>query len=59
MVEEPAHAAAATPRTTAMIAVEAERVTAVVFVGMAAPVAAVMMMSSKHVCLRSYFVISK
>jgi len=32
-----------------MIAVETERMTAVVFVGMAAPGAAMMMMSSKHV----------
>jgi hypothetical protein len=42
-----------------MIAVETERMTAVVFVGMAAPMAAMVMMSSKHVCFRSCFVISK
>jgi hypothetical protein len=43
-----------------MLAVEAERMAAVVFVAMTAPVAAVvMLMSSKHVCFRSCFVISK
>ncbi len=42
-----------------MIAMETERVPAVMFIGMAAPWAAMVMMSSKHVCFRSYSVISK
>lgn len=41
-------------------AVEAERMTAMMLVAVTAPVAAVvMLMSSKHVCFRSYFVISE
>jgi hypothetical protein len=64
VVEEPAHAAAATARaameTMMRPAVEAERVTAMMLVAVTAPVAAVgVLMSSKHVCFRSYFVISK
>jgi hypothetical protein len=61
MVEEPAHAAAATARTPMMrTAVEAERMTAMMLVAVTAPVAAVvMLMSSKHVCFRSCFVISE
>lgn len=43
-----------------VIAVEAERVTAVVLAAMTGPLAAaVVMVSSKHVCFRSCFVISK
>ncbi len=42
-----------------MTAMEAEGVTAVMLVGVTAPVAAVVVMSSKHVCFRSYSVISK
>jgi hypothetical protein len=43
-----------------MLAVEAERMATVVFVAVTAPVAAVvMLMSSKHACFRSCFVISK
>lgn len=43
-----------------MLTMEAERMAAVVFVAVTAPVAAVvMLMSSKHVCFRSGFVISK
>jgi len=41
-------------------AVKAERMTAMMLVAVTAPVAAVvMLMSSKHVGFRSYFVISK
>jgi hypothetical protein len=52
VIEEPAHAAAATARAAMMsvvTAVEAKGMTAVMLVGLTAPVAAVMMMSSKHV----------
>jgi hypothetical protein len=64
MVEEPAHAAAATARapmqTVMRAAVEAERMTAMMLVAVTAPVAAVvMLMSSKHVSFRSCFVISE
>jgi hypothetical protein len=50
MVEKPAHPAAATARTPMMIAaVEAEGMTAVMLVGVTAPGAAVVMVSSKHI----------
>jgi hypothetical protein len=50
VIEEPAHPAAATARAAAMMvaAVEAKGMTAVMLVGVTAPVAAVVMMSSKH-----------
>jgi hypothetical protein len=53
VIEEPAHAAAATARAAAVVvaAVEAEGVTAVMLVAMTAPVAAVVMVSSKHFVL--------
>jgi hypothetical protein len=60
VIEEPAHATAATAWTAVMVtAVEAEGMTAMMLVGVTAPMAAVVMMSSKHVCFRSYFVISE
>jgi len=62
VIEEPSHATAATAGTAVMTlvaAVETERMTAVMLVGLTAPVATVMMMSSKHVYFRSCFVISK
>jgi hypothetical protein len=61
MIEEPAHTAAATARAAMMTggtAMEAEGMTAVMLVGVAAPVTAVMVMSSKHCVFRSCFVIS-
>ncbi|RRN62522.1 hypothetical protein EIK80_20755 [Caulobacter sp. 602-1] len=54
MIEEPAHSAAATARAAMMTggtAVETEGMTAVMLVGLTAPVAAVMVMSSKHCVL--------
>ena len=42
-----------------MAAVEAERMPAVMLVAVAEAAAMMVMMSSKHVCFRSYFVISK
>jgi hypothetical protein len=63
VIEEPAHATATATRAAAMVTVvtpvESEGMTAMMLVGLTAPVAAVMMMSSKHVCFRSYLVISE
>jgi hypothetical protein len=57
VVEEPAHAAAAT--VVAFVTVEAERVAAVVRAVRAAVATVMVGMTSKHVVLRSCFVISK
>jgi hypothetical protein len=57
MIEEPAHAAAAT--MMALVAVEAERMAAVVTAVIAAVAAVVVGMTSKHMGFRSCFVISK